>query len=61
MLYKVQILLATGRHEGKDIRTNDMIDIAKKIPLVKRPAWGGGTKFLKKGRLLLLLSEAFQS
>ena len=29
-------------------------------PLVKSPARCGGTKFLKKGRLLLLLSEALQ-
>ena len=29
-------------------------------PLVKGPARGGGTELLKKGRLLLLLSKAFQ-
>ena len=29
-------------------------------PLVKGPARGGGTEFLKKGRLLLLLSKALQ-
>ena len=29
-------------------------------PLVKGPAWGGGTELLKKGRLLLLLSKALQ-